>query len=120
MSRNRFLLETQQGRATVLTAWIIRHAKDFPVDNFLCTLNDEQRIKLHNVVALLEHVSTKHFESGRPLLLRRGQIGTVVMIYQDGPREVEFADRDGRAFAILPLRPDQLMLLHDTPDFAAA
>lgn len=62
----------------------------------------------------------KHFESGRPLLLHRGQIGTVVMAYKDGAREVEFVDPDGRAFAILPLRPEQLMLLHDTPDFAAA
>jgi hypothetical protein len=42
------------------------------------------------------------------------------MAFEDGAREVEFADRDGRAFAILPLRPEQLMLLHDTPDFAAA
>ena len=77
-------------------------------------------IKMHDVVALLEDVRTKHFENGQPLLLRRGQIGTVVMTYPDGAREVEFADRDGRAFAILPLRPDQLMLLHDTPDFVAA
>jgi hypothetical protein len=74
---------------------------------------------MHDVVALLEDVHTKHFETRRPVLLRRGQIGTVVMIYQDGTREVEFADRDGRAFAILPLRPDQLVVLHDTPDFAA-
>ena len=77
-------------------------------------------IKMHDVVALLQDVQTKHFESGRPLLLRRGQIGTVVMIYQDGACEVEFADRDGRAFAILSLRSDQLMVLYDTPDFAAA
>ena len=77
-------------------------------------------IKMHDVVALLQDVQTKHFESGQALLLRRGQIGTVVMTYQDGACEVEFADRDGRAFAILPLRPDQLMVLHDTPDFAAA
>jgi uncharacterized protein DUF4926 len=48
-------------------------------------------------------------------LLRRG-IGAVVMTYADGAREVEFADRDGRAFAILPLRPDQLMVLHNTSD----
>jgi hypothetical protein len=80
-------------------------------------MNNE--IGMHDVVALLEDVQTRHFESGRPLLLRRGQIGTVVMIYQDGAREVEFADRDGCAFAILPLRPDQLMVLHDTPEFAA-
>jgi Domain of unknown function (DUF4926) len=77
-------------------------------------------IKMHDVVALLEDVRTKHFESGQALLLRRGQIGTVVMTYPDGAREVEFADRDGRAFAILSLRPDQLMVLHDTPYFAAA
>ena len=77
-------------------------------------------IKMHDVVALLQDVQTKHFEGGRPLLLRRGQIGTVVMTYPDGKHEVEFADRDGRAFAILSLRPDQLMALHDTPDFAAA
>lgn len=81
-------------------------------------MSDE--IKIHDVVALLQNVRTKHFESGQPLLLRRGQIGTVVMTYPDGAREVEFADREGRAFAILPLRPDQLMVLHDTPDFAAA
>jgi hypothetical protein len=77
-------------------------------------------IKMHDVVALMQDVRTKHFQSGQPLLLRRGQIGTVVMIYQDGAYEVEFADRDGRAFAILPVKPDQLMVLHDTPDFVAA
>jgi len=76
--------------------------------------------KMHDVVALMQDVRTKHFESGQPVLLRRGQIGTVVMIYQDGAYEVEFADRDGRAFALIPLRPDQLMVLHDTPDFVAA
>ena len=77
-------------------------------------------IKMHDLVALLHDVRTKHFESGQPLLLRCGQIGTVVMTYADGAREVKFADRDGLAFAILPLRADQLLLLHDTPDFAAA
>lgn len=77
-------------------------------------------IKMHDVVALLRDVRTTHFESGQALLLRRGQIGAVVMTYPDGACEVEFADRDGRAFAILPLQPDQLMVLHDTPDFAAA
>ena len=77
-------------------------------------------IKMHDVVALLQDVPAKHFESGRALLLRRGHVGTVVMNYPDGAYEVEFADRDGRAFAILSLRGDQLMVLHDTPNFAAA
>ena len=78
------------------------------------------QIKMHDVVALTQDVRTKRIESGQDLLLRRGQIGTVVMLYQDGACEVEFADREGRAFAMLPLRPEQLMILHDSPDFAAA
>ena len=75
---------------------------------------------MHDVVALTEDVRTKHFEKGQDLLLRRGQIGTIVMLYQDGACEVEFADRDGRTFAMLALQAEQLMVLHDTPDFAAA
>jgi hypothetical protein len=77
-------------------------------------------IKMHDVAALTDAMNTKHFETGQELKLRRGQIGTVVMMYQDGACEVEFADREGRAFALLPLKPEQLMVLYDTPDFAAA
>jgi Domain of unknown function (DUF4926) len=75
---------------------------------------------MHDVVALLEDVQAKHFESSRPLLLRRGQIGTVVMIYNDGTCEIEFADRSGRAYAILPIQPEKLIVLHDAPDYTAA
>jgi hypothetical protein len=42
------------------------------------------------------------------------------MIYPDRTCEVEFADRDGRAFAILPIQPERLMVLHGAPDYAAA
>ena len=77
-------------------------------------------IKMHDVVASLQDVQTKHFETGQDLLLRRGQIGTVVMTYPAGAYEVEFADRDGRAFALLSLRSDQLMVLNNALDFAAA
>ncbi len=75
---------------------------------------------MHDVVALLEEVPAKDFHTARPLRLHRGQIGTVVMIYPDGSCEVEFADRDGRAYAILPIAPDKLIVLHDSPDYAAA
>jgi hypothetical protein len=78
------------------------------------------RPQMNDVVALLEDVRTKHFETGRPLLLRRGQIGTIVMTYEDGAYEVEFADRDGHPFAILSVPPDRLILLHDAPDYAIA
>ena len=75
---------------------------------------------MHEVVALLEEAPAKDFNTARPLMLRGGQIGTVVMIYPDGACEVEFADHDGRAYAILPIQPERLMVLHNAPDYAAA
>ncbi len=75
---------------------------------------------MHDVVALLEEVPANDFNTARPLVLHRGQIGTVVMTYAGGACEVEFAGRDGRAYAVLPIRPEKLMVLHDSPDYAAA
>ena len=94
--------------------------KAFLVGKLLYTLDMTNSIKMHYVVALTDDVRTKHFETGQELKLRRDQIGTVVMMYEDGACEVEFADREGRAFALLPLGPEQLMVLYDMPDFAAA
>ena len=71
---------------------------------------------MHATVALLEDTRTTHFESGEPVLLRRGDIGTVVMLYDGGACEVEFADRSGRTYALLPLAADRLLVLHETPD----
>lgn len=77
-------------------------------------------IKVRDVVAGTEDVRGKPFEKRQDMPLRRGQIGTVVILYQDGACEVEFADHEGRTFAMLALRPGQLMILRNTPDFAAA
>lgn len=77
-------------------------------------------ITKYDMVALTQDLRTTHFETGQDLVLQRGQIGTVVMLYPDGACEVEFADREGRAFAILPVRSELLLVLHDTPNFAAA
>jgi CRP-like cAMP-binding protein len=74
----------------------------------------------HDLVALLEDASVKHFRTGEPLLLRRGQLGTIVMVYADGAVEVEFADRDGRPYALVSLTRNRLMLLRDAPDHAVA
>ena len=77
-------------------------------------------IQMHDVVVLLEDVRTKHFDTGQSLVLRRGQVGTVVMTYDGGAFEVEFAGRDGRAYALLPVTAEKLMLLKETPELAAA
>ena len=75
---------------------------------------------MHDVVALLEEMSGKQFLTGTPLLLPRGQIGTVVMTYGGSAFDVEFADRDGKTFAILFVPPENLILLHETPQLTAA
>ena len=116
----RFALETERERDCFDGVDCPRRRRLSAPGNLLYTLNMLGEIKVHDVIALLQDLRTKHFESGRALLLRRGQIGTVVMSYPDGAYDVEFADRDGRAFAILSLRPEQLMVLRDNPDFVAA
>jgi hypothetical protein len=77
-------------------------------------------IQMHDVVALLDDVRARHFETDQPLLLRRGQIGTVVMTYDGTAFEVEFAGRDGRAYALLPVPAEKLIVLHESPVVAAA
>jgi len=64
-------------------------------------------VHLLDVVAILQDVP----ESG----LLRGQVGTVVELLGPGAYEVEFADDDGKTYAVLPLRAEQLMLLRLRP-----
>ena len=68
-------------------------------------------IKLLDVVALTEDLPLRK--------LRRGQVGTVVELLAPDAFEVEFTDNDGRAFASLALRTNQLMVLHYQPLEAA-
>ena len=79
-----------------------------------------EAIQMHDIVALLEDTPAKHFETGQPLLLRRGQVGTVVMTYDGTAFEIEFAGNDGRAYAMLPVPAEKLIVLHETPAVVAA
>jgi hypothetical protein len=49
------------------------------------------------------------------LKLLRGQMGTVVEIFEDGGVDVEFADEAGRTFAQGAFDPMHLMKLHYRP-----
>lgn len=64
-------------------------------------------LKLHDVVALLDPIP----EQG----LRRGQLGTIIDVYEPGVYEVEFADTQGQTYASLTLRAEQLLPLHQEP-----
>ena len=61
-------------------------------------------MKLLDVVALLEDLPE--------FSLYRGQVGTIVEVYEPEVFEVEFSDLNGRAYAIETLNASQLMLLH--------
>jgi hypothetical protein len=65
-----------------------------------------------STVALLEDVANPP--------LRRGQVGTVVEHLAPGVYEVEFSDDEGRTYASLALRADQLLRLHHQPNDQAA
>jgi hypothetical protein len=67
----------------------------------------ERENRLLDVVAL----NTAMPEIG----LARGQVGTVVEVLAPNVFEVEFADGQGRAYGLVPVRGDQLMLLHFQP-----
>jgi hypothetical protein len=77
-------------------------------------------IHMHDTVALLEDLPARHFLTGEALLLRRGQVGTVVMIYDGSAFEVEFSGRDGRAYAVLPVKAEKLIALRESPETVAA
>ena len=64
-------------------------------------------LQVLDVVALLEDLP----ERG----LVAGQVGTLVEKLSDDAFEVEFSDDDGRTYALLPLRTDQVIPLHYSP-----
>ncbi|MBI5750683.1 MAG: DUF4926 domain-containing protein [Hydrogenophilales bacterium] len=64
-------------------------------------------IQLLDVVALVNDLPEHK--------LIRGQVGTVVELLAPEVYEVEFTDEDGRTYASLALRTDQLLALHYHP-----
>ncbi|MBE9223388.1 DUF4926 domain-containing protein [Cyanobacterium stanieri LEGE 03274] len=71
-----------------------------------------KKIKDLDLVALLEDITTSHYETGEQIILYQGQVGTVVMEYDDFVYEVEFSDSYGQTYAMETLKGNQLMLLH--------
>ncbi len=64
-------------------------------------------IKILDAVALLRDIPQKQ--------LKRGQPGTIVEELSENVFEVEFADRLGRTIAMIALKSEDLLRLHDEP-----
>ncbi len=70
----------------------------------------KDKIKLLDVVALTEDLPEHE--------LKRGQVGSVVEVIAPDAYEVEFVDNDGRTYALLAIKEDNLLVLHYEPTFA--
>lgn len=69
-------------------------------------------INLHDLVALRAGIKTERFPSGDDICLPQGLVGTVVEEYAEGEAfEVEFADEDGQAYAMLTIEAAKLLRL---------
>lgn len=66
-----------------------------------------ETIKLLDVVALVVDLPQRK--------LVKGQVGTVVEVLAPDVFEVEFSDDEGQTYAMLPLRTEQLLVLHYAP-----
>lgn len=81
-----------------------------------------ETIHLHDMVALMEDTPAQRFPFDGQILLRRGQVGTVVEELGDGEAfEIEFSRSDGQAYAMVAIRAEQLLPLYYEPvELAAA
>lgn len=70
----------------------------------------KQKVKLLDVVALTQELPERE--------LSLGQVGTVVELLAPDVYEVEFTDNNGRTFAELAVRAEQLLVLHYEPVMA--
>lgn len=68
---------------------------------------------MKNEIRLLDVVALTEDPPGRGL--SRGQVGTVVEALAPGVFEVEFSDDEGRTYATLALRAEQLLALRYEP-----
>src|ERR1035441_9528302 len=97
---------------TQLTNWgnLFRRSGLAATYKCLCTMRQRlamSGIEMHSVVALVQDLP----EEG----LVRGQVGTVVETWAPGVYEVEFCDDQGRTYAMVALKGEQLMRLHYEP-----
>ena len=74
------------------------------------------QIQEYDLVALTEDVSAIHKDTKQPILLRRGQIGTVLMTFEEQACLVDFADAQGVTYAMETVPASQLLVLLQEPE----
>jgi hypothetical protein len=72
-------------------------------------------IKEYDLVVIDRDILATHKESNQPILLRKGQVGTVVMDFDGEAYLIDFADREGITYAMETVPAEQLILLLYNP-----
>ncbi|HIK31671.1 MAG TPA: DUF4926 domain-containing protein [Oscillatoriales cyanobacterium M59_W2019_021] len=77
-------------------------------------------IQDYDLVVLLEDRAATHKTTHQPILLRRGQVGTVLMSFEGVAFLVDFTDSQGNTFAMESIEADRLLRLIYEPMAIAA
>ena len=73
-------------------------------------------IKEYDLVALIEDVMATYKTTHQPILLRRGQMGTVLMSFDHQAFLIDFTDQQGNTFAMETIESVKLLRLITEPE----
>ncbi len=73
------------------------------------------RIQEYDIVALDRDISATHKETNESILLRKGQVGTVVMDFNGEAYLIDFANIEGITYAMETVPSEQLIPLLYNP-----
>jgi hypothetical protein len=73
-------------------------------------------IQEYDLVALIEDAIATHKVTHQQIMLRRGQMGTVLMSFDHKAFLIDFTDRQGKTFAMETIEPIKLLRLINEPE----
>lgn len=76
-------------------------------------------IQEYDLVALTEDLTATHKVTHQPILLRRGQMGTILMSFDNQAFLVDFTDQQGNTFAMETVDYSKLLQLIQEPELVS-
>ncbi len=73
-------------------------------------------IQEYDLVALTEDAIATHKVTHQQIMLRRGQMGTVLMSFDRKSFLIDFTDKQGNTFAMETIEPVKLLRLINEPE----
>ncbi|MEL6437973.1 MAG: DUF4926 domain-containing protein [Cyanobacteria bacterium J06621_8] len=69
------------------------------------------QIQEYDLVVLDRDITAKHKETNQAILLRKGQVGTVLTSFENKAYLIDFADQEGITYAMETIPAEQLIPL---------